>query len=203
MTTAGDIRDRIKLDLVINGSAYDAQILAAIQSALRQLRGKRYWFLETVATLTLVPTANSLTLPDTWGAPQSFSLLYGGQNLSDGQGFDFLTYDRLRYTYWTTNPLPTTVPRACAIVNQTLYFSCLSNSTYSINATYYAQDATLPDAGDTSIWFDEGYDVVRSLAQFIFKRNAQGFTATDEDGEMAALQLQSLGTTHENRYEGR
>lgn len=204
MATAGDIISDIKSDLIINGSDYDTQILKAIQTTLRQLRGKRFWFLERLANLTLVPTAFSCLLPDDYSAPNSFDLLYSGAYRQDGQGFDYLHFNKLKLKYWLTTPLQTTVPQACAVMNNLLYVSCLSNDTYTISGTYYAQDETLPQSAvDTSIWFEDGYDVVKAMAQFTFKRNAQGYTATEEDGELAKIQLATLGTTHENRYGGR
>lgn len=203
MTLASDIRDRIKSDLILGGSDYDTQILGAIQTALRQLRGKRYWFLKTTGTLSLVAASNSVTLPSDYSAPDTFSLIVSGTRLTDGKGFDFLTYERLQRDYWTTSPIPTGASVACAVLNNTLYTSHTSVIAYSLPITYYKQDITLPTATQTSVWFDDGYDVVRSLAQFIFMRDAQGATAAEQSGDMAAIQLQTLNTTHENRYEGR
>ena len=195
-TTAGDIRTRIKSDLIINSTDYDTQIIAAIQSALRQLRGKRYWFLKEIGTLTLLSGASSVALPDDYSAPYEFELINNGTRCGDGFGFDYLTFDRLKREYWLTSPLQTTQPVACATFGSLLYVSCLANDNYSIPITYYKQDVTLPDAGDTSVWFDDGYDVVRTLAQFIFKRDSLAFTVGEEDGNMYARALDNLDITH-------
>jgi len=201
--TAGDIRSRIKSDLTINGIAYDSQILDAIHSALRQLRGKRFWFLQDITTIILYENASSATLPTDYSAPFEFELSYGSTWRKDGAGFNYYTFDRMKRDYWNTDPLRTGVPEACAVVNQTLYVSCIADADYNIRTTYYKQDATLPEADQTSIWFDDGLDVVRSLAQYIFKRDSQGFTANEADSDMVQMYLDRLNVTHENRQGGR
>lgn len=203
MALASDIRDRIKSDLIINNTDYDTQILGAIQSALRQYRGKRFWFLEDFGTITTGAASNTVVLPSDFSAPSSFELLYSGCRLDDGGGFDFLTFDRLKREHWRTNPLQTTVPVACAEHGGRLYLSCISDAAYDIDVTYFKQDATLPAASETSVWFDDGYDAIRTLAQYIFKRDAQAFTPGEEDGALAEAALIALGTTHENRKAGR
>lgn len=203
MTTAADVRDHIKSDLSINGADYDAQILNAIHSALRQYRGKRFWFLEKTGTVTLLDTTSSAALPNDYSAPGEFEMSYNGRWLSDGKGFDYLAFSRLKRDYWLSDPLETSVPRACAVLNRTLHVSCLANADFTIALTYYCQDATLPAAAGTSVWFDDGYDAIRALAQFIFKRDAQGFTASEEDGTMARYHLENLNITHEARGAGR
>lgn len=202
MAVASDVRDHIKADLVINGTDYDTQILNAIHSALRQLRGRRYWFLQASTTLTTTVASEQVTLPTDFSAPRSFELIYSGQRMRDGSGLDFLGYDRLKRDYWTTHPLITGVPEACAIYGTTLYLSCLAGAEYSIPMTYYKKDAALPSATGTSVWFDDGYDAVRSLAQYIFKRDAQSFTATEEDGALVQDTLQRLGETHVSFIDG-
>lgn len=196
MATAGDLRDHIKADLVINGTDWDVQVLNAIHSALRQLRGKKFWFLLGDEDLTTTTSQEYVTLPTDYAASRSFDMLYGGTRKYDGNGFDFLEYDKMRRKYWLANPIATGVPQACAVFNGRLYLSCYADATYTIPATYYRKDASLPGADDTSLWFDDGYDVVRALAQMIFKRDAQGFMATEEDGGMYVAALERLGDTH-------
>lgn len=202
MATAGDLRDHIKADLVINGTDYDAQILNAIHSALRQLRGRRFWFLQASDTLTTTANQEYVALPDDFAAPRSFDLIYGGSRLSDAAGFDFLEYDRLKREHWTTSPLMTGIPQACAIYGGSLWLSCYAASAYSIPMTYYKKDTTLPAAASTSVWFDDGYDVVRTLAQAIFKRDAQGFAPSEEDGSLYQSALARLGETHTSYMDG-
>lgn len=204
MTTAGDIVDRIKSDLVINGTDYDNQILAAIQSALRELRGSRYWFLEEYTTSISTSTSSeSVALPSDFSALKSVDLIANGTRYTDDYGFMLVTFDKLRAQYWYISPLQTGVPIACAVQGSTLYLSHLAQSTYTLPMVYYKQDVTLPTAGESSVWFDDGYDVVRTKAQFIFKRDAQGYTATEEDGSMVAIAIENLNKTHNSHIIGR
>jgi hypothetical protein len=202
MTTASDIVTRIKADLEINGTDYDTQILDAIQSALRQLRGKRYWFLRDYTTITTTSSSETVALPSDFSALESVDLIANGSRLTSWTGFQLLDFPSLRQIFWTTDPLYTGTPQACAVLNNTLYLSCLASAIYSLPIVYYKQDITLPTASDSSIWFDDGYDVVRSLAQFIFKRDSQGFTATEEDGDMVAIATRNLDLTHEAKMVG-
>lgn len=204
MTTAGNLRDHIKSDLIINGTDYDTQILNAIWSALRQLRNKRYWFLEDSDTVTLLAGNSSIALPSNYAAPKNFRYVSNGVWQRDGAGFDFyMNKEDLEREYWLTDPLQTQPPRACAEFGGTLYVSDLADASYTIYLDFYQKDATLLAASETSVWFDDGYDAVRTLAQYIFKRDAQGFTATDEDGSMHASALARLNDAQEARKAGR
>lgn len=200
MATAGDIRDHIKSDLIITGTDYDAQILNAIQSALRQLRVRKFWFLVKSDNLTLTQSASSVSLPIDFGAPDTFDIIdASGTRFVNGRGFDFISYDALRNKYWDTQTLTSQLPEACAILGTTLHFSHLADQAYTVPIVYYRKDATLPTADDTSVWFDDGYDVVRSMAQYIFKRESQHYTANEEDGSMVTNYLSALERNHE-RY---
>lgn len=203
MTTTLDLITRIKADLAISGTDYDTQLLGAVQSALRNFRGKRFWFLKAYAPITLLQNTSSIALPSDYSAPYTFDLSYGGAWLQDGNGFNYYTFDRLKRECWTTNPLPTTVPSACATLASLLYVSCLANANFTIACTYYKQDLTLPGVGDTSVWYDDGYDAVRTEAMLIFKRDAQGYEPTQEDGAMAQRAMDNLGITHVAREAGR
>lgn len=201
MAVVSDVLDQIKSDLVIVGSDYDTQIVNAIHSALRALRKRKYWFLETIADLTLPIGESSLTLPTNFSTAWSFDLINTGEVLVDRNGFDFIDLNEMRNNYYRVSPLPTVQPNACAISKNTLYFSSIADKEYTIPAIYYEQDATLPTTSETSVWFDDGYDVVRSLAYMIFKRDSQHYTASEEDGNMYQRFLTTLNRQHE-RFEG-
>ena len=201
MVVVSDVREQIKSDLVIVGTDYDSQIDTAIRSALRQLRARKFWFLEKYADLTLSSGYKSLTLPSDFGAPGSFDIIRSGQRFVDGQGFDLLNFAELRAQYWAVEPPISGSPFACAVSNVTLYFSHTADADYTIPSVYYRKDATPPTASETSVWFDDGYDVVRSMAQYIFKRDSQHYTPSEEDGTMVANYMNSLERQHE-RYVG-
>ena len=198
MATLSDLRTQIKLDTRVNGTEKDSQVDNAIRSALRQLRGKKYWFLRAIGDLTLSSSASTVSITGTltqFSAPDTFKISDGNTWRFDGNGFDFLTYENLERKYLQSVTLSTGIPVACAVLNGTLYTSHLADGTYTIRCSYYKQDATLPTAdADTSIWFDEGYDVVRSLAMSIFKRESQGVSSAEDD-TMHAYYLNQLSQT--------
>ena len=200
MAILSDIRERIKSDMSIVGTVYDAQIDDAIRSRLRELRGRKFWFLEKAGTLTLLEGQSSVALPTDFATADQFELIVGGMRLSDGHGFDLCDYASLKRDYWKTDPIPTGQPVAHAVFDSRLYASHIADQDYSIPVTYYKKDAAEPGANDTSVWFDDGYDVVRSGAQYIFKRDSQQYTVTEADGDMADMHMRELGRRHE-RYE--
>lgn len=202
MVTVADLRTRIKSDIVINGTVYDAQIDDAIRSALRTLRGKRYWFLEKVGQVTLASGATSVAMPTDFGAHGEFEIIASGNRKSNRRGFDFKSFSELKKIYWQNDPVPTGEPVACALVDETLYVSHTADKAYTIPITYFRKDASLPAASQISVWFDDGYDVVRSLAAFIFKRECKEYPPSEEDGGMAQFYLEALNREHERRLSG-
>jgi len=197
VATLSTIRDHIKTDLFIIGSTdYDAQIDNAIRSALRLMWGKQFWFLQTSQSITLATSATSVALPTNFSAPNTFRLSASGVWLGDGRGFDFLGYNRFEREKLRDTTLLTQQPSACAILGSTLYVDCTSNADYTISCNFWKKDASLPtSSGDTSVWFDEGYDVIRSRAMVIFKREAQGFTVADTDSSLADYYYNALCQT--------
>lgn len=185
MANLSDVREHIKGDLRINGTTKDTQIDNAIRSALRRLRGKKYWFLQAIGNITLPSGDSSLLVTDyitDFSAAQAFELSYGGVWLKDASGFDYLDYERFSREWLKLTTLPSGHPEACSLLGYTLYCSHTANQDYLIRCSYYKQDAILPVQGtDASIWFDEGYDVVRSLAMLIFKTESQDFRPTPDD----------------------
>jgi hypothetical protein len=207
MVTLADVRNSIKSTLVVNGTDYDTQIDDAIRSAIRQQRGKKYWFLKKRGTFSLTSTNSSVAFTSTltdFSAPDTFSISDGSTWYQDGKGFDFLTYENLERDWLGPVTLPSGRPQACAVVDGTLYTSHIANITYTIRASYFQQDATLPATGtDVSIWFDEGYDLIKALAMYIFKRDDQQFAATEEDGDRVRDCINSLTQTAMNYEMGR
>ncbi len=186
MATLSTLREQIKSELQVNGTALDELVDNAIRSALRLMYGRRFWFLEARTTITLASGNSSVSLPSDYSASGTFSLVNGASVLQDGAGFDYLTFDNLERDYLLLATLPTGAPVACAVLNGTLYTSHTADQDYSVRVSYFKKDATLPTAGtDTSVWFDEGYDVIRANARLIFKREAQGYEANQADEDLA------------------
>lgn len=194
MAVLSDIRSDIKADLFITNTSYDSQIDRAIRSAIRIYRKKRLWFLKAVDTIQLSSGASSAALPSDFSAPAEFEILTDGVWKYDGNGFDYLEFDRLKREHWTHSSLDSGTPTACAVLNGTLYVSHLADQAYTIRTTYYMQDETLPTESQSSIWFDDGYDAIRSRAMQIFKRESKNYKATDEDGSIADAYLEALST---------
>jgi hypothetical protein len=195
MTTVGDIRDDIKSRLAIQGSEYDSLLVSSIQSALRELRGKRYWFLRSYTTLTA--TASSETLNIT-AQVSDFSVIENIDLIDGNQRYTLLVKDfnKLQNDYWQTVPLQIERPTAYAVLGGTLYLSRKCVSAYSMPMVYYKQDATIPAASESSIWFDDGLDLVRATAQYLFKRDAQGMTLQEADSDMVAMTEERLNNAH-------
>lgn len=192
MAVLSDIRNDIKADLFITNATYDSQIDRAIRSAIRLYRKKRLWFLKAFDTVELASGESSVDLPDDFSAPAEFEILVDGVWKSDGNGFDYYEFDRLKREYWTHSPLDSGTPQACAVVNGTLHVSHLADQTYTIRVTYFMQDASLPTESQSSIWFDDGYDAIRSRASQIFKRESKNYTPDKEDGSIADAYLGAL-----------
>lgn len=203
MAILSDIRERIKSDMVIVGTVYDAQIDDAIRSALRELRNRKFWFLEKAGTITLLETNTSVALPSDFAAGDTFDLLTSNYRYTDGHGFDLVSYADLKRDYWREATIPTGTPEACAIFANTLYVSHTADQDYSITVTYFKKDTTEPSASETSVWFDDGYDVVRSKAQYIFKRDSHQYTVTEADGDMVLMHMKALERRHEQYEAGR
>jgi hypothetical protein len=207
MATLSDVRTSIKSTLVVNGTDYDTQIDDAIRSALRQQRGKKYWFLKKIGTFTLSSGNSSAIITSTltdFSAPDTFSISDGSTWYQDGRGFDFISYEKLERDWLVSATLPSGRPLACAVFDGTLYTSHLANQNYTIRASYYQQDATLPATGAaTSIWFDEGYDLIKALAMYIFKRDDQQYSLTEEDGSRVRDCIAALNQTSLNYEMGR
>lgn len=205
MATFTDLVNDIKADLTLNGSDYDAAIIRKGQTALRRLRGKRYWFLRGNATLTAAVSSETITISaqvNNFSVIDSLDLIADGTRYYNFEGFDRLSYDELRSVYWDQGTIPTGRPVAWAIESGVIYLSHKADQAYSLLMNYYKQDATLPGAGGVTIWGDDGYEVLRAMTMNIFKRDTQGMTVTESDREMLAEELEALGMTHISKTEG-
>lgn len=193
MATLSTMRDQIKLELLVNGTALNSSVDNAIRSALRLMRGKRFWFLEATTSIALLTGNSATALPTDFAAAGTFSIVNGSAVMQDGAGYDYLTYDDLQRKWLYVNPLPNGLPNACAVLNGMLYNSHVANQDYAIRVNYFKKDATLPMADiDTSIWFDDGYDVIRAYARKIFKQETQGFQPDGNDDALIAMYYNNL-----------
>lgn len=199
MATLLDIRNRVKRATERTGStSYDTQIDDAIRTALRALRGRKMWFLHTTGDVTLVSGQSSVTLPTDFSLIETARLLVNGRYWTDKDGFDYLPFNTLQERY--RNNLQSGTPKRCAIKDRTLFVDATADTDYTISLSYFAQDATLPSAdGDTSLWFDEGEDVVFTRALAFFKDVDAEYADVTADWARADRAFANLQTQHNYR----
>jgi len=181
MATLLDIRTAIKGALIIEGTEEDALIDNAIRAAIRLMQRKRFWFLHKITTVTLSSGALSVSVPDDFAMMDTVGLIDGTNRYTENNGFALLEYDNFKDQYLTTNIAYQGRPLACSLFNKTLYASHAPSADTTLEFTYYKKDITLPTAdGDMSVWFDEGYDVIRSLAQYVYEKEWRGNPDADQ-----------------------
>lgn len=187
MSTLGAVIDAVKDNLEIVDTEKDATISGFVRTSLRQLRKKRYWFLLKRSNLTLVSGGSSVTLPSDYSTMNTVHLIESGTIYTKDTGFHLVTYDEFYSDYLTETTVPTGRPNGCTVLDNVseslILFNRAPTSNLTIPITYYVQDTTLPTAtGDTSVWFDDGFDLVRALTQLLYQRYSQNDTqaATDE-----------------------
>lgn len=191
MANLSDLRTRIKNSLAIQGTLYDDLIDDSIRSAIRSYEQKPYWFLQQIDTITLADGSDYVALPTDFASPKEARLLLNNVYRSRIDGFDLVDFDTLQLEYKTVTR--TGYPMAYSYYMQRLYVDCTANDDYTIQLTYFKKDETLPqDDADESVWFDDGYDAVRTLAMAIFKDECQEYESTAQDWARAEKYLSDL-----------
>lgn len=171
MATLGDVADDISRRLVLDGSGKTAELYDCIRQAIRMNQRKRYWFLRTTGNVTIAAGAGSISVPADFSMIESVDLLADGYRYTHKSGqFRLMDWNDFKDTYLTSTTLPTGTPSACSLVNTTLYINYAPSTDLTAAFTYFKKDISLPTAaGQTSVWFDDGYDLIRSTAQFIME----------------------------------
>lgn len=192
--TIAQTKERIKRDLVIPNSDWDDSIVDAIHTALRLLIGKKYWFLEDSKTLTVLSGATTVALPTDFGGVGQFTLIDGTIRSTDLRSFDFYSdFSRFQEDYRQDATVISGTPVACAIRGNLLHVSHAVTANTSIECMYFKKDASLPLAESaTSVWSEEGFDVLRSLATQVFKRECMQYEETQADNDRVQLYLTRL-----------
>lgn len=162
MANLSEIRTRIDRDFELNGSRND-DIDDAIRSAIRIYQGRPLWFLHALTTITLSEGNSTASLPTNFGGKDTFRIQVNSTYYGQGDGFDYMDFHTLNAYH--RKSLSSTQPRLCGILGTTLYFDATADQDYTIELVYYKKDATLPQAdSDTSVWLDDGQDVIRVCA---------------------------------------
>jgi hypothetical protein len=175
MSTLATVRDEVKANLTIVGTSQNTAIDGYIRASLRTLRQKRYWFLRRRDTLTLAQAGYSVSLPANFSVIDFASLVHNGKRYTQKNGFDLLDYKGLMESIFDSTR-KTRRPYSLAIAfDDTLETDSLSDIAASIELVYFCQDETLPTLDDdTSVWFDDGFDVVRASTQLLYAQFNEG-----------------------------
>ena len=186
-----DLRTRIKNALAIQGTEFDTDIDDSICSALTELEQEPMWFLQKKDTVTLLTGNDSVSLPSDFAAPFNARVLINNVYRDKQSGFqkqDFTVLEDLyrkqltsgypmNYTYWAGS----------------IYVDVTANADYTIDLTYLQKDAVKPsDDTDTSVWFNEGLDAVRTLAMAMFKDDVEQYDSVGNDWAKAERALNKL-----------
>lgn len=169
MTTLADMVTDISLRLVLNGSGKDTEITNCIYQAIRMNQRKRYWFLRKIDSVTLTVGAGTVSVPTDFSVIESVDLIYLTQRYTNKTGFRLLDFDEFKRLYMISTTMPSGTPTACALLNRTLYVNYLPTVEMTLDFTYFQKDAALPSSAQTSVWFDDGYDLIRSTAQYLME----------------------------------
>jgi len=189
MSTLAAVRNEVKANLGIVGTSQDSAIDGYIRTVLRQQRQKRYWFLRRRTTLTLSQGGYSVSLPSGFSVPDFADLIYNNARYKQNTGFALVDYDNLT-TIISNGTRNTRRPSAWAIAfDNTIETDSITDSAATIEFVYFCQDATLPSAdGNTSVWFDDGYDFVRAATQTLYATFNEGDRETPASEMQAFLQ---------------
>lgn len=184
-------------------SLYFEAIGNAIISAIRYYEGTRFWFLEKTANITILNTQTLIALPTDFKSLIQLRLRVGNEWLTDRNGFELVSYDRLKEL--ATDATATGQPRYCALYSNAVVVDRAVDKNYTIEVTYCRGDVNYPSAdGSTSIWFDDGVELIRYKALEIFYRDkkqaedkAQFYKVAADDFEN---KLKQRSNTRQQRY---
>jgi len=191
MSNLVTMRSRIKNALAIQDTIYDDAIDDSIRSALSQYRNQPFWFLQKIGTVTLLTDSDNVALPSDFASPMQARILVNDIYRGETAGFikQEFKYLQEKYKAQTTSG----VPQYYAYYGKNIYTDASANADYTIQLVYYQKDATLPQGdSDTSVWFDDGYDAIRTLAMAIFKDEALEYQSADRDWLRAKTYLDLL-----------
>lgn len=198
----GQMQQRIKNDVNRPSSSNDTAVKESINTAIRFYNGRRLWFLEEKETLTLLNGDSSVALPDDFQSMLKLKYLYNNFWYSERNGFMETTWESLEDL--AENSTATGRPKWWALFGDRIYFDVMANDDFTIDISYIKGDVTEPSAdGDTSVFFDEGQDLIRYKAEsFLYSDYLH-----DSDGagtsEAKAQQVYNQLTARQNYKGGR
>ncbi len=205
--TFADLKTRILKEADVEStsgqSLYFEAIGNAIISAIRYYEGTRFWFIENTQNVTILNTQTFIALPTDFKSLIQLRLKVGNCWLTHGSGFEIVSYERLKELF--TNATASGQPQNCAIFKNAVFVDRAVDQNYTIEVTYCRGDTTYPSSdGSTSVWFDDGVELIRYKALEIFYRDkkqdenkAQFYKAAADDFED---KLKQRSNTRQQRY---
>lgn len=197
--TLAQLRTRIRNEINKPSTQYDTFIDDAIRSAIRFYSGERFWFLEETTTLTLASGNSSTALPTNFGLHRKLRVKVNNIWRTHGKGFDHITFDELKDEF--TDASATGAPTNWATFGAAIYVDKAADSNYEMDIAYIKKDTSLPDAdGETSVWFEDGQDLIREKAmEFVYRDRLHAYEKANEHETKAATWLNTLTTQHNQR----
>lgn len=196
------VRGEVKSRLMLTNTSEDGRVDSELRTAIRQLTGKPYWFLEKLGTVALSVGDSSASAPTDFSILGSASIVQNNRRYGGGDGqFRVIPYQDLEAEYlYVSPPANATKPDAMAIMGSTFYLSHTLTTAATLSLRYYRKDVTLPTLDDdTSVFFgDEALDVVVGLSQALFEARAQG---QQLDSAVVNSFIEKLDREHERRVQ--
>lgn len=199
VVTLLQLRTRIRTEINKPSTSYEEFIDDAIRSAILFYGSSRFWFLEDSDVLTLATSGTFIDLPDDFNLPVQLRISVNSRWIGHQTGFKHVTHDELKES--ATDAAATGSPCAWALFGNRVYVDRISDQTYTLDLSYIRKDVTLPEAdSDTSIWFDEGRDVIRLKAmEYFYRDRLHAFEIAERYEARAKTASDALTSQHNQR----
>lgn len=173
-TTLGALAERILDETKQNVASGQSQlpfIKDSIRSAIRLVNGSRLWFLEKTDTDTLLTSTNSVVFPSDYAALELLRVKINGKwTSSDDTGFSEVGFHEFKDL--ARDDTQSGPPRIFTQYAGAFLFFPYAADDYIVELNYCKKDTTEPSSdSDTSVWFDDGQDVIRLKAKEIYYRD--------------------------------
>lgn len=147
-----------------DAAVHGAAVNNALDSAIRLLEGKRFWFLETTETLTLLSGDDSLSLPSDFKKHINLRIQVNNHWRGEKSGFSPTTYANLAEMR-EISTLPD-IPEHWALFGTRIEVDREADANYTLELAYVRGDTSYPSAdSDVSVWFeDHSQDLTRYTA---------------------------------------
>ncbi len=160
----GDLEAQIADDLARGDLT--TQIRAAIQSAIRAYETDRFWFNEVRdSTVTLSTSAAVIDFDELSPSPVWFKFDRVKRGLSTaGQYIDLLPRD-YQFIMASLDGNPLATPYEYTVRDNQIIFDCYASADTTIVLDGIRRISTASSSADTSIWFNDARDLIRSRAR--------------------------------------